>query len=639
MSRRLASASVASRRCLRALLVAGLAAVLATPSPARAAEPRALAYVDSSLGLEQPGLEAGDTEFEMGDVNGDGNIDLVSVGDHGNPNIGSNQEGILIWFGNGLGSWVHGHSGYLGYGGIALGDVDGDGTVDVAYGIHHDYSATDLGDQLLEVALGNGTGLSWTPWDDGLAQHGQDWGMFATDLGDVDGDGDLDVGSSSFGSGDGMHVHLNRRDGTWPRSFGFLGANSGHVFEFADIDGDGHLDIVTAKQEGAVWLGDGEGFFTVADGDLPPIGGSSWRFGPSAGDLDGDGRDDLAYCSDAGHAEVWLWRGNATWQGVSDAVPDTGTCQRTQIDDMDGDGHADVITYGDAMVHVFGNGGAGQSFTTIASITLTESPGTASAFRVGGDVDRNGRPDMVLVAEKRVGLFDTRNVAHVYRESSPASALGVRLVRPSPHRRWLAGSERAIDWISTVPPGTSGTITLELSAAGASGPWETIASGLVDDGRHPWIVPPRYGDDVHLRVTLDTGAANISAVSGPFSIAKRPDPLTLAFADRTTLSWQDALARPRFHLYRGDLETLRTTGDATQDPATVSGAARFCDLTQSSHVDVHVPPPGTAVFYLVTGYRMVEDGQTPGVAVAMTEGPLGQDSRARMRRHAHPCAD
>ena len=82
--------------------------------------------------------------------------------------------------------------GDLGYGGIAVGDANNDGYLDVGYGMHHNYSSTDLGDQLIEVALGNGTGQGWMPWDDGLATAGEDWGMFGTDFGDIDNDGDLD---------------------------------------------------------------------------------------------------------------------------------------------------------------------------------------------------------------------------------------------------------------------------------------------------------------------------------------------------------------------------------------------------------------------------------------------------------------
>lgn len=71
--------------------------------------------------------------------------------------------------------------------------------LDVAYGMHHKWGTGDLGDQLIEVSLGDGTGMNWIPWDDGLATNGEDWGMFGADFADVDNDGDLDIGSVSFG--------------------------------------------------------------------------------------------------------------------------------------------------------------------------------------------------------------------------------------------------------------------------------------------------------------------------------------------------------------------------------------------------------------------------------------------------------
>ena len=106
-----------------------------------------------------------------------------------------------------------------------------DGNIDIGYGMHHNYSATDFGDQLLEVALGDGSGEKWTPWDDGLATNGETWGMFATDFADVDNDGDLDIGSISFGCCAGVHVYLNQDDGSWTISFGFIGGNSDMFFE------------------------------------------------------------------------------------------------------------------------------------------------------------------------------------------------------------------------------------------------------------------------------------------------------------------------------------------------------------------------------------------------------------------------
>jgi hypothetical protein len=251
---------------------------------AHAATAGGLAYVDSSLGLQTPVMEGGRTELEFGDVNGDRHPDIVCIGDHGSPYINSGQHGVMVWFGDGAGQWSVFQYGDFGYGGVALGDVNNDGLMDVGYGMHHDYASGDFGDQLLEVALGDGTGMSWTPWDDGLATNGETWGMFGTDFADVDNDGDLDVGSISFGCCAGIHVYLNNGDGTWIQSFGFVGGNSDMVFVFGDVNGDGLADIAASHGDGTVYVGDGQGGFNLADDNLP--GASSrrpgWAFGREA---------------------------------------------------------------------------------------------------------------------------------------------------------------------------------------------------------------------------------------------------------------------------------------------------------------------------------------------------------------------
>jgi hypothetical protein len=127
---------------------------------------QSLNYVSSSVGLSNPDWEGGKSELEFADINMDGHVDFITIGDHGNPGVNTSQHGIMVYFGNGTGTWTVQMEGDFGYGGIAVGDVNNDGFLDVGYGMHHNYSSTDLGDQLIEVALGDGTGTSWIPWDD-----------------------------------------------------------------------------------------------------------------------------------------------------------------------------------------------------------------------------------------------------------------------------------------------------------------------------------------------------------------------------------------------------------------------------------------------------------------------------------------
>ena len=44
-------------------------------------------YIESSQGLNVPALEGGRTELEIADINNDGHLDILSIGDHGSPYI------------------------------------------------------------------------------------------------------------------------------------------------------------------------------------------------------------------------------------------------------------------------------------------------------------------------------------------------------------------------------------------------------------------------------------------------------------------------------------------------------------------------------------------------------------------------
>ena len=499
----------------RGMLVLFVGMVLALPS---AASPTTLSYVQSSSGLDVPQLEAGNTELEFGDVNADGHLDLVSIGDHGSPYINTQEHGVMVWFGDGAGTWNVYQAGEFGYGGVALGDVNGDGHVDVGYGMHHDYSNTDFGDQLLEVALGDGTGHNWTPWDDGLATNGETWGMFNTDFADVDNDGDLDVGSLSFGCCAGVHVYLNQGNGTWQQSFGFVGGNADFAFTFGDVNGDGQADFAVAHQYGTVYLGDGTGGFSLADGNLPP-GGSQGRTGPDLGDVDGDGQDDLSFCNQSGGIEVWTWAGNGTWSDAAGVLPNSGNCEATQLRDMNADGHTDVVTFGDGNVRVWVGDGAG-GWTQAASFS-TPQPGYLAAFRAGGDADRNGFPDLALVAEE--GIWpNERNHLRFYKEASVPTVLSVTPVRPHGGETLYAGSVRFVEWLSAVPGGQASNVGIELSVTGPSGPWVPVASGLPNNGQTQWLLPSDLPDttNAYLRTTVITAEGSATGVTAaPFTIA------------------------------------------------------------------------------------------------------------------------
>ncbi|GAB4296337.1 MAG: hypothetical protein Kow0098_19430 [Ignavibacteriaceae bacterium] len=505
-------------------------------------------YIESSAGLNIPELEGGRTELEIADVNNDGNPDILSIGDHGSPYVNTQQHGIMVWFGDGEGNWTVFQTGNFGYGGIAVGDVNNDGLQDVGYAMHHNYSSNDFGDQLIEVALGDGSGMNWIPWDDGLATNGESWGMFGTDFADIDNDGDLDIGVNSFGASSGIHVYFNNGDGTWTQAFGFTGGNSTDDFVFGDVNNDGYPDFAAAHQFGTVYLNDGSGSFTMSDGNLPPAG-ILGRYGPDLGDVNQDGTDELSFANTSGGVEVWKWSDGNFWSSLSSGLPSSGSFAATQLYDMNSDGFNDLAAFATGFIRIWLGDGTGN-WTFASDINIPDN-GTFTALRIEGDADHNGFADIALVDEEG-SFISYQNHLRFFKESSVADELTVIPVYPFANRIIHINSVQFIKWMSEVPAGSSPNVKLEFSGNDINGPWILISDDLMNNGQFQWIVPDSIASSqvCRIRYTVYTAEDTAAAISpGFFLIPEPPIPVELTYltvssvGNSVTLKWQTATER------------------------------------------------------------------------------------------------
>jgi hypothetical protein len=189
-------------------------------------------------------------ECQLADLDADGDLDAVCV-----PPV---VAGARAFFNDGYGVFapLDRAFGEAGARGIALGDVDADGDVDLV--VSHWFGGGKAAANLLFLNDGRGT------FSSGSAIGG-DGGQIA--LADLDGDGDLDLVYSHLtpygpiqGPFNPASISLNDGRGHFKASQGSLGDPAFHWFRLGDLDGDGDLDAFVFHQLGqngnysSVWL-------------------------------------------------------------------------------------------------------------------------------------------------------------------------------------------------------------------------------------------------------------------------------------------------------------------------------------------------------------------------------------------------
>ncbi|MGV3518995.1 FG-GAP repeat domain-containing protein [Luteitalea sp.] len=204
----------------------------------------------------------------------------------------------------------------------------------------------------------------------------------------------------------GLQVFTRAADGAWSARppEGALRQVFGTRIAAGDVDGDGHVDLVIASGQYAdgrvVFRGDGQCGF--AEERLPVLWPHSFVTAVATGDLDGDGRADVVAATTRfegrqawAHLDVYRRATSGTWTRVPlDRREGRLRFDAAAVGDVDGDGRHDVAALGpDGETTVYLSERSGRF---VREKTRVASPGTCGgAALVVTDLDADGRGDLV----------------------------------------------------------------------------------------------------------------------------------------------------------------------------------------------------------------------------------------------------
>lgn len=210
----------------------------------------------------------------LGDIDGDGDLDLLVPNGGNNP--GSSTVSVRLNSGNGNFSGNQEVSVGSFPSSIAVGDIDGDGDLDLV-----------VTSDVVNVRLNDGQGSFTNSPDVSVGAH-----PGSVVLGDVDGNGALDLVTANL-YGASVSVRLNTGTGTFTGSQDVSVGSRPTSVALGDVDSDGDLDFVAANENNgtiSVRLNTSSGSF----GGSQEVAMGRSTGSVTLGDVDGDGDLDLA---------------------------------------------------------------------------------------------------------------------------------------------------------------------------------------------------------------------------------------------------------------------------------------------------------------------------------------------------------
>ena len=290
--------------------------------------------------------------------------------------------------------------------GLALGDLDQDG--------HPDIAAASYGSNSVVTALGRPKGVFAAPLSSPSAVSGGK--VASTVVDDFNGDGQPDVVAgvvvpSNPAAARIVSLRGNGRGGfATPTTSGtYIQASS---LASGDFNEDGKRDVAfagfddTGAPATGTLLGDGHGDFNAEWLYDTPGVGSGLAHSVAVADVDEDGHQDVVVAGGIGSGGIYVARGDGTGALKTPqlTVPDDSDPVTIAVTDLNGDGHSDIVI-GDqhSTLRIALGDGHGNFATT--TLPLQDAPGGTITGVTTGDFNGDGIPD-VAAADREANAVD-----------------------------------------------------------------------------------------------------------------------------------------------------------------------------------------------------------------------------------------
>ena len=255
----------------------------------------------------------------------------------------------------------------------ALGDLNGDGTLDLLVANAGNSFSVLLGTAGLGYAAANTVALMGAP--------------HAVALGDMNRDGKLDA-LLTLHDGNTLALLWGNGDGTLQAPTFYAAGNAPEGLALVDLDRDGRLDaVVAASGDGNVMVlhGQSDGHLAAAQAYAAGPG----IFGLAAADMNHDGKIDVAV---AGNGTVYVLTNQGSSLAAPSLYPVAPGAHGLLAADLNGDGAVDLaVAHGQGVALLMSQSG---SFATPVNIAVAGAWGLAS-----GDLNGDGKPDLVATAQ------------------------------------------------------------------------------------------------------------------------------------------------------------------------------------------------------------------------------------------------